>query len=342
MITLESDYVAGAHPKVLQRLIETNLEALSGYGSDCYTKSACEKIKAACECEDAKVFLLTGGTQTNAVVIASMLQSYEGVLAADTGHVGCHEAGAIEYTGHKVLTLPNHQGKVEGTELKAYLQAFYADENHEHMVFPGMLYISHPTEYGTLYTKKELAELANICREYEIPLYMDGARLGYGLMSRETDVTLPDIAMFCDVFYIGGTKVGALCGEAVVFTKNNVPKHFMTRVKQHGALVAKGRLLGVQFDALFTDDLYFEIGAHAINMAHKLKTILQEADCTFYLESPTNQQFVVMENEQLKEFGKEVAYSFWEKFDESHTVIRLATDWSTKEEDLEMLREVLK
>lgn len=342
MISFESDYVAGAHPKVLQRLIETNLEALSGYGSDCYTASACEKIKAVCECEDAKVFLLTGGTQTNAVVIASMLQSYEGVLAADTGHVGCHEAGAIEYTGHKVLTLPNHQGKVDCAELRAYLQAFYADENHEHMVFPGMLYISHPTEYGTLYTKKELAELANICREYEIPLYMDGARLGYGLMSKETDVTLPDIAMFCDVFYIGGTKVGALCGEAVVFTKNNVPKHFMTQIKQHGALVAKGRLLGVQFDALFTDDLYFEIGAHAINMAHKLKTILQEADCTFYLESPTNQQFVVMENEQLKEFGKEVAYSFWEKFDESHTVIRLATGWSTKEEDLEMLREVLK
>ena len=341
MISFESDYVAGAHPKVLQRLIETNLEALSGYGSDKYTQSACEKIKAACGCEDARVFLLTGGTQTNAIVISTMLESYEGVLAADTGHVGCHEAGAIEYSGHKVLTLPNHQGKVDSAELKAYLQNFYADENHEHMVFPGMLYISHPTEYGTLYSKRELAELANICREYDIPLYMDGARLGYGLMSKETDVTLADIAMLCDVFYIGGTKVGALCGEAVVFTKNNMPKRFMTRVKQHGALVAKGRLLGVQFDALFTDDLYFEIGAHAIKMAEKLKEVLREKGCTFYLDSPTNQQFIVVENSKLQELGKKVTYSFWEKYDENHTVIRLATSWSTTEEDVEALREVL-
>lgn len=341
MISFESDYVAGAHPKVLQRLIETNLEALSGYGSDRYTKRACEKIKAACGCEDAQVFLLTGGTQTNAIVISTMLESYEGVLAADTGHVGCHEAGAIEYSGHKVLTLPNHQGKVDSAELKAYLQNFYADENHEHMVFPGMLYISHPTEYGTLYSKREFAELANICREYDIPLYMDGARLGYGLMSKETDVTLADIAMLCDVFYIGGTKVGSLCGEAVVFTKNNTPKRFMTRVKQHGALVAKGRLLGVQFDALFTDDLYFEIAAHAINMAEKLKEILREKGCTFYLDSPTNQQFIVVENSKLQKLGEKVTYSFWEKYDENHTVIRLATSWSTTEEDVEALREVL-
>ncbi len=341
MISFESDYVAGAHPKVLQRLIETNLEALSGYGSDKYTQSACEKIKAACGCEDARVSLLTGGTQTNAIVISTMLESYEGVLAADTGHVGCHEAGAIEYSGHKVLTLPNHQGKVDSAELKAYLQNFYADENHEHMVFPGMLYISHPTEYGTLYSKRELAELANICREYDILLYMDGARLGYGLMSKETDVTLADIAMLCDVFYIGGTKVGALCGEAVVFTKNNMPKHFMTMVKQRGALVAKGRLLGVQFDALFTDDLYFEIGAHAIKMAEKIKEILREKGCTFYLDSPTNQQFIVVENSKLQELGKKVTYSFWEKYDENHTVIRLATSWSTTEEDVEALREVL-
>lgn len=240
-----------------------------------------------------------------------------------------------------MLTLPNHQGKVDSAELKAYLQNFYADDNHEHMVFPGMLYISHPTEYGTLYSKRELAELANICREYDIPLYMDGARLGYGLMSKETDVTLADIAMLCDVFYIGGTKVGALCGEAVVFTKNNMPKHFMTMVKQRGALVAKGRLLGVQFDALFTDDLYFEIAAHAIKMAEKLKEILREKGCTFYLDSPTNQQFIVVENSKLQKLGEKVTYSFWEKYDENHTVIRLATSWSTTEEDVEALREVL-
>lgn len=341
MISFESDYVAGAHPKVLQRLIETNLETLSGYGSDKYTQSACEKIKVACGCEEAQVFLLTGGTQTNTIIISTMLESYEGVLAADTGHVGCHEAGAIEYSGHKVLTLPNHQGKVDSAELKAYMQNFYADENHEHMVFPGMLYISHPTEYGTLYSKRELAELANICREYSIPLYMDGARLGYGLMSKETDVTLADIAMCCDVFYIGGTKVGALCGEAVVFTKSNMPKHFLTMVKQHGALVAKGRLLGVQFDALFTDDLYFEIGAHAIHMAEKLKEVLREKGYTFYLDSPTNQQFVIVENNKLQKLGEKVTYSFWENYDENHTVIRLATSWSTTEEDLEQLRTVL-
>ena len=341
MISFESDYVAGAHPKVLQRLIETNLEALSGYGSDCYTKSACEKIKAACGCEAAEVFLLTGGTQTNAIVISTMLESYEGVLAADTGHVGCHEAGAIEYTGHKVLTLPNHQGKVESEELRTYLQTFYADENCEHMVFPGMLYISHPTEYGTLYSKRELAELANICREYDIPLYMDGARLGYGLMSKEADVTLTDIAMLCDVFYIGGTKVGALCGEAVVFTKDNVPKHFMTQVKQHGALMAKGRLLGVQFDALFTENLYLKIGAHAIKMAEKLKEVLHKKGCQFYLDSPTNQQFIVVENSKLQKLGEKITYSFWEPYDENHTVIRLATSWSTTEEDVEALRCIL-
>ncbi|MBQ7776265.1 MAG: aminotransferase class I/II-fold pyridoxal phosphate-dependent enzyme [Lachnospiraceae bacterium] len=341
MISFESDYIAGAHPKVLEKLIETNLEAMSGYGSDPYTKSACEKIKAACECEEAEVFLLTGGTQTNALVISSMLADYEGVVAADTGHVGCHEAGAIEYTGHKVLPLPNHNGKVDAQDLKKYLSDFYADANHEHMVFPGMLYISHPTEYGTLYSKQELTQLSQVCREYGIPLYLDGARLSYGLMSRQTDVTLPDIARLCDVFYIGGTKAGALCGEAVVFTKKNAPKYFMTIVKQHGALLAKGRLLGVQFDALFTDDLYFEIGRHAIEMAEKLKAVLSDAGCIFYLDSPTNQQFIVLEDSKLRELEKEVAYSFWEKADETHTVIRLATGWSTQEEDIESLRRLL-
>lgn len=341
MISFESDYIAGAHPKVMERLLETNLEALSGYGSDIYTQSACEKIKTACACAEAQVFLLTGGTQTNALVISAMLQGYEGVLAADTGHVSSHEAGAIEYTGHKVLTLPNHDGKVNAGELEAYLRGFYEDANHEHMVFPGMLYISHPTEYGTLYTKPELEQIATVCKEYNIPLYLDGARLGYGLMSLRTDVTLVDIARLCDVFYIGGTKVGALCGEAVVFTKKNAPKHFMTVVKQHGALLAKGRLLGIQFDTLFTDDLYFEISRHAIEMAEKLKDVLKEKGYPFYLESPTNQQFIVLEDSQLKRFDGKVAYSFWEKVDETHTVIRLATSWSTREEDLEALRDLL-
>ena len=272
MISFESDYIAGAHPKVLERLTETNMEPLGGYGTDKYCESAREKIKKACDCPQAEVHFLVGGTQTNAIVISSMLKEYEGVIAAKTGHVSLHEAGAIEFTGHKVLEIEQENGKISAETLKQYLETFYNDENHEHMVFPGMVYISHPTEYGTLYNKKELMQLSEVCRKFAIPLYLDGARLGYGLMSREADVTLSDIASLCDVFYIGGTKVGAFCGEAVVFTKQNAPKHFMTVVKQKGALLAKGRVLGVQFDTLFTDGLYFEIAEHAIKMAEELKT----------------------------------------------------------------------
>lgn len=341
MISFESDYIAGAHPKVLERLAQTNMEPLSGYGTDRYCESAREKIKSACECPQADVHFLVGGTQTNAIVISAMLKEYEGVIAAKTGHVSLHEAGAIEYTGHKVLEIEQENGKISADCLKAYIETFYGDENHEHMVFPGMVYISHPTEYGTLYNKKELMQLSEICREYEIPLYMDGARLGYGLMSSETDVTLSDIASLCDVFYIGGTKVGALCGEAVVFKKENTPKHFMTMIKQKGALLAKGRVLGVQFDTLFTDGLYFEIAGHAIRMAEKLKDMLRKKGYEFYIESPTNQQFIVIENKKLDELKQTVAVSFWEKYDESHTVIRLATSWSTTQEDMEKLEEVL-
>lgn len=341
MISFESDYIAGAHPKVLERLAETNMEALSGYGTDKYCDSAREKIKKVCECPQAEVHFLVGGTQTNALVISSMLKEYEGVIAAKTGHVSLHEAGAIEYTGHKVLEIPQKNGKICAQELKDYLETFHADENHEHMVFPGMVYISHPTEYGTLYEKKELEELAEICHSYEIPLYMDGARLGYGLMSRNTDVTLPDIARLCDVFYIGGTKVGAMCGEAVVFTKNNAPKHFMTVIKQKGALLAKGRVLGVQFDTLFTDDLYFEISRHAIDLAERLKEILLNKGYKLYIDSPTNQQFVIIEDARLEKLKETVAVSFWEKYDETHTVIRLATGWSTSEGDLKKLESVL-
>lgn len=216
MLSFESDYIAGAHPEILKRLTETNLESLSGYGNDIYCASAKEKIKKACECPEAEVEFLVGGTQTNAVVIASMLKDYEGVVAAYTGHVSVHEAGAIEYTGNKVLEIPQEDGKIQAPVLKKYIQDYYADGNYEHMVFPGMVYISHPTEYGTLYTKKEMREIADVCHEFKIPLFLDGARLGYGLMSLDTDLTLPDIARLCDVFYVGGTKVGALCGEAVV------------------------------------------------------------------------------------------------------------------------------
>ncbi|MBE5882367.1 MAG: low specificity L-threonine aldolase [Lachnospiraceae bacterium] len=341
MISFESDYIAGAHPKVLEKLMETNMEALGGYGTDKYCESAKEKIKAACGCPGAEVHFLVGGTQTNALVISSMLKEYEGVIAAKTGHVSLHEAGAIEYTGHKVLEIAQENGKIVPELLKEYLDTFYMDENREHMVFPGMVYISHPTEYGTLYNKKELEQISDICQGYEIPLYLDGARLGYGIMSRETDVTMEDIAKCCDVFYIGGTKVGALCGEAVVFTKGNAPKHFMTIVKQKGALLAKGRVLGVQFDTLFTDGLYFDISRHAIDMAEQLKGMLKEKGYQFYMESPTNQQFVIVENGKLSELKKSVAVSFWEKYDDAHTVIRLATSWSTTQEDMDILKEVL-
>ncbi len=241
MLNFESDYNIGCHPKILQRLNETNLELLSGYGSDKYCQSAIRKIKESCNCPQGDVYFLVGGTQTNQVVIDSMLNQYEGVISAKTGHINIHEAGAIEFTGHKVIEVPSKNGKIIIDELDKYLENFYNEDNREHMVFPGMVYISQPTEYGTIYSKNELESLSKICSNYNIPLYIDGARLGYALMSKESDVTIEDIAKLCDVFYIGGTKVGALCGEAVIFTKNNTPKHFITLVKQHGALLAKGR-----------------------------------------------------------------------------------------------------
>lgn len=337
MLSFTCDYTQGAHPKILERLLETNMEQLPGYGSDRYCESAKEKIRSACECPEAEIYFLAGGTQTNATVIDSMLKKYEGVIAAATGHINVHESGAIEYTGHKVLTLPGHQGKIQADELETLLETFWSDQNHEHMVFPGMVYISHPTEYGTLYTKAELEAISSICHSYKIPLYMDGARLGYGLMSHHTDVTLPIISKLCDVFYIGGTKVGALCGEAVVFPRKNAPAHFLALIKQHGALIAKGRLLGIQFDTLFTDNLYFTISRHAIEMAELLKKGFAGKGYSFFLDSPTNQQFIILENKKLEELQKKVAFEIWEQKDKEHTVVRFATSWGTKSEEIEEL-----
>ncbi|HEO3238362.1 TPA: low specificity L-threonine aldolase [Streptococcus agalactiae] len=341
MLHFENDYNKGAHPELLNALIETNDQGLSGYGTDSYCQQAADKIREVCSCPQAEVEFLVGGTQTNQVVISSMLASYEGVIATETGHVSSHEAGAIEFSGHKVLTLPSHNGKLLASEVATYIETFYADGNYQHMVFPGMVYISHPTEYGTLYSKAELEELSKICKHYQIPLFIDGARLGYGLAAKDTDVDFPTIAALSDVFYIGGTKMGALAGEAVVFTKKNRPKQFTTIVKQHGALLAKGRLLGLAFDRFFTDDLYLKIGKHAIDLAEELKIILEEKGYSFYLKSPTNQQFVIVENTKLADLAKNVAYSFWEKYDDHHTVIRLATSWSTSREDVTALRNVL-
>ena len=340
-VSFESDYIAGAHPDIIRRLTETNMEYLSGYGMDLYTESAKNKIKKAIGREDLDIEFLVGGTQTNAVVISTLLRDYEAVIAAKTGHISLHEAGAIEYMGHKVIELPEECGKLKASDIRKCLSAFYEDANHEHMSFPGMVYLSFPTEYGTLYTKAELEEIAFVCREYRIPLYLDGARLGYGLMSKQNDLTLSDIAELCDVFYIGGTKVGALCGEAVVFTKGNRPAHFMTSVKQRGALLAKGRLLGIQFDALFTDDLYFRISRHAIDAAGRLKEILLSRGMELFLDSPTNQQFVVLENGQMHKLEEKILFSFWEKMNEHQTVVRFATSWSTPESDLLALDQAL-
>ena len=341
MLSFESDYIEGAHPKILETLAKTNMECLSGYGADAYTKSAKEKIADACALPDAQIAFLTGGTQTNQIVIDTMLHQYEGVVAAQSGHVSVHEAGAIEFTGRKVLTLPAHDGKIDASELDSYISDFYNDGNHEHMVFPGMIYISHPTEYGTLYSKKELTEISKVCRKHKIPLFLDGARLGYGLMSKQADLTLADIAELCDVFYIGGTKVGALCGEAVVFTKKNMPLHFEHLVKKHGALLAKGRLLAIQFDTLFTDNLYFEISRNAIDRAEELKNLFLKKGYKFFIDSPTNQQFVILENNKLKELQKNVKFSFWEKYDDTHTIVRFATSWATTSEKITELEKLL-
>lgn len=343
MISLQNDYSEGAHPQILKRLTDINLEQNSGYCSDTYCASAAEKIRQACACPEAEIFFLAGGTQTNQVVIDTMLAPYEGVIAAHTGHVSIHEAGAIEFTGHKVLELPQHEGKIQAAELQELISQFWQDGNHEHMVFPGMVYISHPTEYGTLYSKEELEAVSCTCRKNKMTLYMDGARLAYGLTASGTDVTLQDIARLCDVFYIGGTKCGAFLGEAIVFTKGNMPARFLTRVKQHGALLAKGHVLGIQFDTLFTGNLYREIGAHAIRLAQMLQQGLKEAGLPLYINSPTNQQFVELPDVIIKKLERQgVVYSFWEKTSPDKTVIRFVTSWATKEETVRQLIAILK
>ena len=341
MLSFTSDYIAGAHLEVLRRLTETNLEPASGYGTDRFCESAKEKIRAACACPDAEVEFIVGGTQTNQFVIDTTLRPYEGVIAAKTGHVSVHEAGAVEFTGHKVLELPAENGKLAAETVESYLRAYFADENRDAMVCPGMVYISFPTEYGTLYSKAELTAISGVCRSFNIPLYVDGARLGYGLASDRNDLTLPELARLADVFYIGGTKVGALCGEAVVYTKGNRPAHFSAQLKQHGALLAKGRLLGVQFDTLFTDDLYMRIGRHAIGLAERLKTLFRAKGIPFFIDSPTNQQFVILENARLDALRPKVAFEFWEKYDDTHTVVRFATSWSTTPEDIDQLEKIL-
>ena len=341
MLYFESDYTEGACPEILNNLVKSNLESLSGYGNDKYCLSAEKKIKLALKSEEVSVRFLVGGTQTNQVVIDSVLNDYEGVVAVKSGHISIHEAGAIEFTGHKVIALDGKDGKLDSDVLNGYISDFYSDLNNEHMVHPGMVYISQPTEYGTIYSKAELENIYSVCKKFDIPLYIDGARLGYALVCDESDLELSDLVELCDIFYIGGTKVGALCGEAVVFTHNNEPKHFTTIIKQHGALLAKGRLLGIQFDTLFTNDLYFRLSRNAIDTADRLKKAFSEKGYKFYIDSPTNQIFIVLENSKMDELSKKVSFSFWEKFDESHTVVRFATSWSTTLKSVEELIKLL-
>jgi threonine aldolase len=331
----------GAHPSILEKISRINFEKNPGYGDDPYSAAAADKIRAACGCPDADVTFLVGGTQTNDTIIDALLQSYQGVISPETGHINCHEAGAIEHSGHKVLGIGHRQGKISAEELENYLSVFYSDANHDHMIQPGMVYISHPTEYGTLYKKSELEQIHSICKKYGIALFLDGARLGYGLMAEGTDVTLRDIARLTDVFYIGGTKVGALFGEAVVFTGISMPRHMLTIKKQHGGLLAKGFLLGAQFDVLFTDDLYFKISENAIKCAMQLKKLFISKGYRLFIDSSTNQQFIIMPDAKLKELEGKVTYSFWEKYDAHNTVVRFATSWATTPEYVQSLEQYL-
>ncbi len=342
MISFQSDYTEGAHPEVLDALVKTNLETVASYGYDSYTLSAAEKIKKACDAPDAQVYLLTGGTQTNRLVLDSCLAPFEGVLSADTGHIAVHEAGAIEASGHKVLTLKNKNGKLCAEDVERYITDFFADPDCNHMVIPAAVYISQPTEYGTLYSLDELAALSEVCRRHSLTLYADGARLGYALASDACDVTLSDMARLCDVFYIGGTKVGALCGEAVVFTRGNMPRRFETFVKQNGAMIAKSRLIGVQFDALFTNDLYIRAAAHGIKAAERLRVVFEENNIPFFIDSPTNQQFVILDKKRASRLVEKLRFGLWENISDSQAAYRFVTSWSTRDEAIDALGKLLK
>lgn len=338
--SFESDYNNGVHPTVLQHIIETNTLQSKSYGFDAWSESARQKIKETIACPEADIFFLVGGTQTNATVIDGMLQTYEGVIAVQTAHINVHESGAVEASGHKVITLPSHGGKMDAGELEAWLKAFHGDPTLEHMVIPGMVYITFPTELGSVYTAKEIEEILSVCQRYDLKLFIDGARLGYGLASSECDFNLSWLAHHCDAFYIGGTKVGALCGEAVVFPRGNAPRHFMNIVKRHGALLAKSRLAGVQFDALFTDNLYLNIAQHAISMAMKVRQLFTEAGIPLR-DSSTNQQFVELTNKQMEQLMQGVLFETWEPIDANNTLCRFVTSWATTEEDLQALKSAL-
>ena len=337
MIYLDSDYMGGAHPEVLEKLVETNGLHTVGYGRDEYTAEARRIMLDACGIEQGEVYFLEGGTQTNAVVIDRLLDHNDGVIAADTAHINVHEAGAIEATGHKVITLPNHDGKLKAEDISAYIDNFYRDETNHYMVRPAMVYISYPTELGTVYSRDELTAVSTVCRKAGIPLYVDGARLAYGLAADGADLGLKDIAQACDVFYVGGTKCGALFGEAVVTRRPELLPRFVSLIKLRGATLAKGRLLGVQFATLFSGGLYERIGAHAVSLAMKIKEGFKSHGYELYIDSPTNQQFFVLPNDKIEELRKVASFELWGPMGENETPVRFVTDWATTDDDVDAL-----
>ena len=341
MIRFDCDYLEGAHPKILKRIVEANYDQDAGYSKDKYTKSAKEKIKKALKRDDVDVHILVSGTQTNMTVISSILRSYQAVICADTGHINVHEVGAVESLGNKIISISNDNGKITGSQIESIVKGYFENPMSEHMVMPKLVFISLPTECGTNYTKKDLEEIYNVCKENNLYLYIDGARLGYGLGVPDSDVTLPDIAKYTDAFYIGGTKVGALFGEALVFTKDNTPSHFTTRIKQHGDLLAKGFLVGMQFDVLFTDDLYVKGARRAIELSDFLREELRKKNYEFYSSSPTNQIFIIMENEKLAELEEKVGLSIWGAADENRTIVRFVISWATTKEEVEALIDLM-
>lgn len=336
-IRFECDYCEGAHPRVMERLLASNMEQTQGYGEDAYCERARDYIKSECRRPDAAVHFLVGGTQANLIAIAAALRPHQGVIAADCGHINVHETGSIEATGHKVLAVRGVDGKVTAREVRGLCAAHYNDPSFEHMAQPGMVYISNPNEIGVIYTKAELEELSAACRELSLPLFMDGARLGYGLASSACDYDMADIARLCDLFYIGGTKVGALFGEAVVIMNEAIKKDFRYIVKQRGGMLAKGRLLGIQFETLFEDGLYYEISEHAVSLAMRIKAACKEAGFGFLVDSETNQQFPILPNERLERLLEKYSFSIGERPDANHTAVRICTSWATAEENAEAL-----
>lgn len=340
MIRFDCDYMAGAHPRVLDELVKNNLVQTPGYGQDPFCSQAKDLIRKACNAPDAQVFFMVGGTQTNATVLDGLLGRTQGVLAAESAHINVHEAGAIELTGHKVITLQGIDGKLCAESVEAYLKAFHADDTASHMVCPGAVYISFPTELGTIYTLGELEALSTVCKNYNIPLYIDGARLGYGLAASK-DVRLEDIARLADVFYIGGTKMGLLMGEAVVCTNPGLLHGFFPLMKAHGSVLAKGRLLGIQFAELFKDGLYFEIGRHGVELAQKLSDGLKAAGYSTFVDSPTNQQFFLLPNSVIDNLLSDFSFEYWGPRAEHESKVRFVTSWETTQEDVTALLETV-